>query len=162
MLGRCLRLMQSVHHPRLKDSVGEMLWAACDCDAAILCDQVGYGNVAGFLFNKGIMSAPTPAAAGSSATNGGGGDEEEDEDGSSKQKMQINPITGTEMAPKEKSVMEDMTEEEREREMDKLFVLFDRLERSGALPASQNPVRKAIEKSQMTGPVAPAKDEDDD
>jgi hypothetical protein len=28
-----------------------------------------------------------------------------------------------------------------------LFVLFDRLEKSGAMPKEQNPVRKAIEKS---------------
>lgn len=37
-----------------------------------------------------------------------------------------------------------MTDEEKEREAEKLFVLFDRLEKSGALPASQNPIRKAI------------------
>jgi hypothetical protein len=33
-LGRCLRLLGSVHHPRLKDAVGEMLYALCDEDGA--------------------------------------------------------------------------------------------------------------------------------
>lgn len=32
MLGRCLRLLGSVYHPRLKDAVGEMLFAACGQD----------------------------------------------------------------------------------------------------------------------------------
>jgi hypothetical protein len=53
-----------------------------------------------------------------------------------------------------------MTPEEKEREMEKLFVLFDRLERTGALPASQNPMRKAIEKA-STAPAVPV-DLDDD
>jgi len=40
-----------------------------------------------------------------------------------------------------------MTEEEREREAERLFVLFDRLERTGAVPPEANPVRRAIQKS---------------
>lgn len=31
-LGRCIRLLGSVYHTRLKDSVGEMIYAACDSD----------------------------------------------------------------------------------------------------------------------------------
>jgi hypothetical protein len=42
-----------------------------------------------------------------------------------------------------------MTEEEKEREAEKLFVLFDRLERTGVLPPSQNPYRKAIQQGKM-------------
>ncbi|PBL01872.1 hypothetical protein ARMGADRAFT_914871 [Armillaria gallica] len=132
MLGRCLRLMGSVYHSRLKDSVGEMLFAMSDSDARILSSLVGYGNVAGFLFNKGIMSAPGPEDTSSSA-------EPTAPDGKI-----INPITGNTM---EKPELPDMTEEEKEQEMEKLFVLFDRLEKSGALPKSQNPIRKAMEKA---------------
>lgn len=32
LLGRCLRLLPSVHHSRLKDATGEMLFAICDSD----------------------------------------------------------------------------------------------------------------------------------
>lgn len=32
LLGRCLRLLACVHHPRLKESIGEMLFAICDSD----------------------------------------------------------------------------------------------------------------------------------
>lgn len=62
----------------------------------------------------------------------------------------INPITGT-TAEKQTSSVDDMTEEEKEREMEKLFVLFDRLEKTGALPESQNPVRKAMQKANEAG-----------
>ena len=96
--------------------------------ATQLIAQVGYGNVAGFLFNKGIMTAPPAGSSSAAAPSGPGGEE-------------INPITGAVQRPPEPL---DMTEEEREAEAERLFVLFDRLERTGALPPNQNPVRRAI------------------
>lgn len=36
LLGRLLRLLQSVHHAKLKNAVGEMLFAVCDSDGAFL------------------------------------------------------------------------------------------------------------------------------
>lgn len=134
MLGRCIRLMGSVYHQRLKDAVGEMVYAICDSNASTLSSLLGYGNVAGFLFNKGVMTAPPPiTTSGDSPALPG----------------DINPITGIKVQPREPEP--EMTEEEKEREMEKLFVLFDRLERSGAMPPSQNPVRAAIEKSMQQG-----------
>lgn len=136
MLGRCLRLLGSVYNQRLKDSVGEMLYAICDSDASTLSSLFGYGNVAGFLFNKGVMSAPTPPDSSSSS-----GPQLTTASGET-----INPITGTTM-PDTKPELPDLTEEEKEQEMEKLFVLFDRLEKSGAIPPSQNPIRKGLEKA---------------
>ncbi|KAK7696455.1 hypothetical protein QCA50_001112 [Cerrena zonata] len=134
LLGRCLRLLASVHHPRLKDVTGEMLYTVCDSDASTLSSYVGYGNVAGFLFNKGIMSAP-PATANStlapSTTPSGAA---------------IDPITG--QIQRERPPLE-MTDEEKEIEAEKLFVLFDRLERNGALSPNQNPIRRAIQEGKM-------------
>ncbi|KIK56191.1 hypothetical protein GYMLUDRAFT_230524 [Collybiopsis luxurians FD-317 M1] len=130
-LGRCIRLLRSVYHTRLKASVGEMLYAACDCDASILSSLFGYGNVAGFLFNKGILSAPPPPSSDPYSS-------------SSSSQRYINPITGTYDTRPQGGIggpTEEMTEEEKEEEMDKLFVLFDRLERSGAPPANQ---RKSV------------------
>jgi hypothetical protein len=40
-----------------------------------------------------------------------------------------------------------MSDEEKEREMEKLFVLFDRLERTGAIPSDQNPMRRAVQEA---------------
>ncbi|KAI0075397.1 hypothetical protein K474DRAFT_1599783 [Panus rudis PR-1116 ss-1] len=137
LLGRLLRLLSCVHHPRLKDATGEMLYSICDSDASTLASFVGYGNVAGFLFNKGIMSAPPPPSSSSSSSipptttpNG----------------VPIDPITG--VAQVEKPPL-DMTDEEKEAEAEKLFVLFDRLEKSGAIPPSQNPIRKAIAEGKL-------------
>lgn len=35
LLGRCLRLLSSVHHTKLKDATGEMLFAVCDSDGKV-------------------------------------------------------------------------------------------------------------------------------
>ncbi|KIJ23912.1 hypothetical protein M422DRAFT_786028, partial [Sphaerobolus stellatus SS14] len=58
LLGRCLRLMSSIYFARVKSAVDELLFTICDSDPAILAGQVGYGNCAEFLFNKGIMPPP--------------------------------------------------------------------------------------------------------
>ncbi|KAJ3869500.1 guanine nucleotide exchange factor [Lentinula novae-zelandiae] len=141
-LGKCIRLLGSVYHTRLKDAVGEMLYAACDSDAALLSSLFGYGHVAGLLFNKGVMSAPPPPSTSQSSSSA------PDPSSLTTGQREINPITGT-YAPTGPTVSAtaDMTEDEKEQEMEKLFVLFDRLERSGSMPASQNPMRKIIEKS---------------
>jgi hypothetical protein len=122
-----------------------MLYAACDSDAALLSSLFGYGHVAGLLFNKGVMSAPSPPSTAQSSTSEGSSSSAST---SNTVQREINPITGT-YAPvgSTASATANMTEEEKEQEMEKLFVLFDRLERSGAMPASQNPMRKVIEKS---------------
>ncbi|KAJ3982958.1 guanine nucleotide exchange factor [Lentinula detonsa] len=146
-LGRCIRLLGSVYHPRLKDAIGEMLYAACDSDATLLSSLFGYGHVAGLLFNKGVMSAPAPPSQ-PSQSHSSSSSALDPSSSSNMEQREINPITGT-YAPtgSTASATADMTEEEKEQEMEKLFVLFDRLERSGSMPASQNPMRKIIEKS---------------
>ncbi|KAJ6544071.1 guanine nucleotide exchange factor [Mycena capillaripes] len=154
MLGRCLRLLGSVYHPRLKDSVGEMLFAMCDSDATTLSTLLGYGNVAGFLFNKGIMNAPPPPTASSPSSSSTASAAL-----SAAAAEHINPITGT--AQEARAPDPEMTPEEKEREMEKLFVLFDRLERTGTLPPSQNPIRKAMEKA-ASAPSIPDKEDDDE
>jgi len=134
ILGRCLRLLASVYHTRLKDAVGELLYAMCDSDAANLSALVGYGNVAGFLFHKGILNAPSTVNSTFNPSMSG---------------PKINPITGTTIEPAPPSL--EMSDEEKEQEMEKLFVLFDRLERTGAIPPSQNPMRKAIHDAKFGG-----------
>jgi hypothetical protein len=129
-LGRLLRLLTSVYHSRLNVTSGELLYVVCNHDATLLISQVGYGNVAGFLFNKGIVTGPPSSGEGSGFADPEG--------------PQINPITG---AIQEERADIEMTEEEREQEAERLFVLFDRLERTGAVPPEANPVRRAIQRS---------------
>ncbi|KAJ1308320.1 hypothetical protein OPQ81_004031 [Rhizoctonia solani] len=118
-LGRCLRLMTSVYYPTLKDAIGEMLFVLCGSDGSALSAAIGYGNAAGYLYNRGIMAPPPASSA--------------DDD--------VNPITGTREAPSGPS-LSDMTDEEKQREAEKLFVLFDRMERMGM---AKNPIREAFQ-----------------
>ncbi|KAG8962438.1 hypothetical protein FRC03_004245 [Tulasnella sp. 419] len=127
ILGRCLRMLASVYHTRLKDSIGELLFAVCNSDANTMAAQIGYGNAAGFLFNKGIMAPPATSASISE-------DVPENFE-------ELNPITGTSRQTEDPSaILASMSDEEKEREAEKLFVLFDRLEKLGMVV---NPVRKA-------------------
>jgi len=137
ILGRCLRLLGSVYHVNLKKAVGEMMYVMCDSDASVLASQVGYGNVAGFLYSKGVMNPPPHPSNSSNATYG---------PLTSSTGAPINPITGIAQQP---TTVGDMTDEEKEREAEKLFILFDRLEKSGAIKPDQNPIRKAAEQGKL-------------
>ena len=142
VLGRCMRLMSCVYFPRLKDAIGEWMYVLAGEDGSTLSALIGYGNAAGYLFNKGILSAPPPPP--STASTSGGASISVPEN--------VNPITGTLNREVEDDGPE-MTEEEKEREAEKLFVLFDRLEKSGMV---QNPVRKAIQEGKISmGPFGP-------
>ena len=93
--------------------------------ASILAGQIGYGNCAGFLFNKGIMAPPAGTTDAEGAT--------------------VNPITGIRNQTRS-NPGDEMTEEEKELEAEKLFVLFDRLEKAGM---AVNPIRKAQEEGKL-------------
>lgn len=60
----------------------------------------------------------------------------------------INPITGTTQTFQPPD--NEMTEEEKEREAERLFVLFDRLEKTGT--GFVNPVRKAVQEGKLQFP----------
>jgi len=135
VLGRCMRLMASVYFPRLKDAIGEWIYVLAGEDSTTLSALIGYGNAAGFLFNKGILSAPPPpASSGSNSANG-----------SIHIPENVNPITGR-LNRDDEDDGPEMTEEEKEREAERLFVIFDRLEKSGM---AENPVRKAIQEGKL-------------
>jgi hypothetical protein len=144
LLGRTLRLLVSVHHPALKDSVGSMLFAMFDSDrnvivydlwttltspltAVLLSTHVGYGNVAGFLFRRGMLNALPSSSMAPLVTPSGD---------------VINPITGV---VQDAHADVEMTEEEKEKEAEKLFTLFETLEKKGIIPADQNPIRKCAQ-----------------
>lgn len=96
---------------------------------ALNLTTLGYGHFAGFLFNRGLATGPPVSHKMQPMMTANG--------------QPIDPITGSIAKAREPS---DMTEEEKEREAEKLFALFDRLERTGRLPPDQNPVRRAIQK----------------
>ena len=99
----------------------------CSNPAQELNAQIGYGNAAGFLFNRNLLSAPPPNTTEDPSSRPSGG------------KGKINPITGTYEQPARP--MPEMTQEEKEREAEKLFTLFDRLEKAGGM---ENPIKTAL------------------
>jgi hypothetical protein len=83
----------------------------------VFSTEIGYGNAAGFLFRKGL-SGPPPAKI----------EEIPDAPVSAQER---HPITS--LAPPTVGAhdpLDDMTQEEKEREAEKLFVLFDRMEKN--------------------------------
>ncbi|KAK4516659.1 uncharacterized protein ATC70_011636 [Mucor velutinosus] len=122
-----IRLMTSTMMPQTRDAACEALFVLCDKDASKFTQQVGYGNAVGFLVNKGIAMEPPQ----------GGTEAEED----------VNPITGQYVKEEKLPDLKDMTDEEKEREAERLFVLFERLKKTGIIDV-ENPIAKAMQESQ--------------
>ncbi|OXM75967.1 hypothetical protein C364_06519 [Cryptococcus neoformans Bt63] len=152
LLGNILRLMTCAGHTQTRNAAGELMWAVCNGDASHLCVEIGYGNAAGILFQKGL-TGPPPAKV-----------EEIEQHNPSQIVKQLaksancrsdarspvttvqpatlsststfsaqasrNPITGIENANQAAGDLDEMTQEEKEREAERLFILFDRMEKN--------------------------------
>ena len=134
VLGRLVRLMSSVTFSRLARASGELLLSVCDGDAKQMTEAIGYGPCAGFLMNTGLASA-LPSGAASADSNG----------------RTIDPITGEYEPTEEEKAMDEinrMTEEEKEAEAERLFVLFDRLNKTGVVQV-RHPMQTASEQGRF-------------
>ena len=94
--------------------------------------NVGYGFAAGFLMSQNM---PIPESANEAFSNTEGGAE-------------INPVTGQRIDKETKDGGPPMTEEEKEQEAEKLFVLFERLKRTGVVDV-KNPVQQAVDEGRF-------------
>ncbi|SGY13318.1 BQ5605_C010g05832 [Microbotryum silenes-dioicae] len=172
LTGHLVRLLSSLLLPNTAYGVGEFLYNLCDRDPAILSTQIGYGNASGFLQNRGELIPPPPIHQSPqrnsrrksghpiSSVKTSDGTAEKDrpwstlssastvrEEGNEINAMRcgpriVNPITGAFELPPEFDTEDEMTEEEKEREAEKLYVLFDRMQRTGVMDV-ENPIRKA-------------------
>ncbi|PWN36222.1 uncharacterized protein FA14DRAFT_52984 [Meira miltonrushii] len=136
LTGILIRLMGSQNYPRLARASGEALLAICGGRASQMTAEIGYGPCAGFLTNIGQAHAVP---------------ESEMKDSSGRP---IDPITGKVLPTTEEMVRQDaesgfsqMTEEEKEAEAERLFGLFDRLDKTGIIKVdkSSNPMQKAVD-----------------
>ncbi|KAK4054371.1 hypothetical protein OIO90_003604 [Microbotryomycetes sp. JL221] len=148
LIGHLIRLTSSIMLPNTAYGAAELLYNLCERNPEMLASQIGYGNAAGLLQNRGELIPPPAPPSGESA----GTDGAQQKQISSKSLHQseassdrtINPITGA--FENESSARDDlahMTDEEKEREAEKLYVLFDRMNRTGVVSALDNPVDKA-------------------
>ncbi|KAJ8002946.1 hypothetical protein DPEC_G00164240 [Dallia pectoralis] len=117
---KLVRLMTHVDMG-VKQSAAEFLFVLCKESVDNLLKYTGYGNAAGLLVARGLLA-------------GGRGDTQysEDEDSDTEEyksaKPYINPITGHVEEPMP-NPMEEMTDEQKEYEAQKLVNMFDRLSR---------------------------------
>ncbi|KAK4549442.1 hypothetical protein LTR36_006439 [Oleoguttula mirabilis] len=136
---RLLRLSCSSNLPTLRENVSSLLFELSDKDANKFVKNIGYGFASGFLMSHNIQISSNAAEASSIASEGdteGGAD--------------INPVTGQRLSAEGKGKLEseEMTEEEKEREAEKLFVLFERLKATGVMDV-KNPVQQAVDEGRF-------------
>lgn len=109
---RLLNLSTSAHTSTLRGSISSMLFELSHKDPATFVHNVGYGFASGYLMSNNIQmpeevmkaNAPQDLAEG----------------------IPVNPITGQRLDKEEQVPQEPMTQEEKEREAERLFVLFER------------------------------------
>jgi hypothetical protein len=113
-----LRLSVSPLAPELREAISTLTWVMSGCDADTFVHNVGFGYASGFLLSKG-MALPTGAGV------------DVDDSGA-----EINPITGQRRDAEPKVEEPNMTDEEKEREAERLFVLFERYVPGAAVESS--------------------------
>lgn len=99
--------------PSLREAISHLFFDMSDKDASKFVENVGYGFASGFLFQNNV---PIPASASEAfSTSDGTG-----------ARRSVNPITGQYLDTEKHPEEPEMTEEEKEREAERLFVLFER------------------------------------
>jgi hypothetical protein len=108
---RLLRLSTSAMTPTLRGSISSMMFELSGKDASKFVQNVGYGFASGFLLSNNIQMPENAMEAHATANAEG---------------IPVNPITGQRLDAEDPRREEPMTEEEKEREAERLFVLFER------------------------------------
>lgn len=99
--------------PALRDGISQLFFDLSGKDASKFVENVGYGFASGFLFQNNV---PIPASASEAFSTG---------DDAGAQKL-VNPITGQFLHKETSTEGPEMSQEEKEREAERLFVLFER------------------------------------
>jgi len=109
---RVVKLGANSLAPELRDCTLSMLFQLSDKNPTQFVRNAGFGNAAGYLASKGINISQKDLQSRSA---------------NAAAEAAINPITGQRLDAESEIEMPPMTREEREREAERLFVLFERL-----------------------------------
>ncbi|KAG5513489.1 hypothetical protein PMAC_000921 [Pneumocystis sp. 'macacae'] len=123
---RALRAM-TVPFPLIRESISWLLYELNHSDG-----NIGFGYASGFLVSQGIPFT-SPDSKDFQATDG------------------INPITGQTLEAERMALSSfpEMTEEEKERDAERLFVMFQRLEKNGVLSV-KNPIKDILQSGRFS------------
>ena len=142
-----LRLSLAGGAPQIRDSIQNLLFELSDKDAKKFVQNVGYGFAAGFLFSHNLTVPESATEAGSTledadaervllddtSKNSVDGDKtpqliDAEQAFKPKKMIPVNPVTGQRLdrEGEEELPIPEMTQEETEREAERLFVLFER------------------------------------
>jgi hypothetical protein len=128
LASQLLRLTTSSGMVSLSEAISGLMFELSDKDANLYVQNVGYGYAAGYLMTHKI---PIPESARKTRDNG-----------ETSGQIPVNPITGQRLDREPAVELPEMTREEKEREAERLFVLFERLKATGVVDV-QNPVELA-------------------
>ncbi|KAI9848921.1 MAG: hypothetical protein M1838_000331 [Thelocarpon superellum] len=142
---RLLRLTTSAMLPSLRDNLSALLFELSNKDAETFVHNVGYGYASGYLMTHNLP-IPDQALRDPSARPPHTGGEASGSSSSSS--APINPITGQRISAEEPVDLLEMTDEEKEREAERLFILFERLKKTGIIDV-KNPVEQAIDEGRF-------------
>ena len=127
---RLLRLSTSPATRHLRELIPAIFFELSDQDEEKLVRNIGYGFAAGFLLSR-RSRMPIPGTADASNTTqkhkasnvaSSGKDEKDDNDNL----VEVNPVTGQRRDKEPQVDLPEMSDEEKEREAERLFVLFER------------------------------------
>ncbi|KAI9715453.1 MAG: hypothetical protein M1812_005929 [Candelaria pacifica] len=138
LASRLLKLSSSPLAPALRENISALMFELSDKDATSFVQNVGYGFASGFLMSHNVPIPENSLEAWSTDNSDG-----VNIAGASRSGPPVNPITGQRIDMEPADTGPEMTQEEKEREAEKLFVLFERLKATGVVDV-KNPVEEAI------------------
>jgi hypothetical protein len=143
---RLLRLSASAMAPQLREIIPALMFELSDQDPKKFIENIGYGFAAGFLASHNIAMPESAKQTMRPAKNG-------------KHDHAINPITGQRLDKEPEDEGPPMTTVEKEREAERLFVLFERLNATGVVNV-QNPVLRAMNDGKLESRIEEVDDSD--
>lgn len=118
---RLMRISANIATPKIQELAGSLLFELSGKNAKTFVENIGYGYASGFLVRHKI---PLPENA-LKAQNDANGEASGSAAGQQTWKA-VNPITGQTLESEPVVDLPEMTDEEKEREAERLFVLFER------------------------------------